>query len=110
MILIAHVKNARLTGRLHDSGGASPRVEEQLEKARLGMEKDYLTLERASASRPSGEWNDDDFDVLADGVVNRPGFERLLARICEGRRRRGARKRRGSPATAATGTHYTDLI
>ena len=26
-------------------------------------------LKRASASRPSGEWNDDDFDVLADGVV-----------------------------------------
>jgi hypothetical protein len=24
-----------------------------------------LTLKRASASRPSGEWNDDDFDVLA---------------------------------------------
>jgi hypothetical protein len=23
----------------------------------------------ASASRPSGEWNEDDFDVLADGVV-----------------------------------------
>ena len=22
------------------------------------------------ASRPSGEWNDDDFDVLADGVSN----------------------------------------
>jgi hypothetical protein len=33
------------------------------------MEKDYLILKRASASRPSGEWNDDDFDVLADGVV-----------------------------------------
>jgi hypothetical protein len=31
------------------------------------MEKDYLILRRASASRPSGEWNDDDFDVLADG-------------------------------------------
>ena len=28
-----------------------------------------LILKRASASRPSGEWNDDDFDVLADGVV-----------------------------------------
>jgi len=28
-----------------------------------------LTLKRASASRPSGHWNDDDFDVLADGVV-----------------------------------------
>jgi hypothetical protein len=33
------------------------------------MDKDYLTLKRASASRPSGEWNDDDYDVLADGVV-----------------------------------------
>jgi hypothetical protein len=28
-----------------------------------------LILKRASTSRPSGEWNDDDFDVLADGVV-----------------------------------------
>ena len=34
-----------------------------------GMEKDYLILKRASASRPFGEWNEDDFDVLADGVV-----------------------------------------
>jgi hypothetical protein len=25
--------------------------------------------QRASASRPSGEWNDDDYDVLADGVI-----------------------------------------
>lgn len=28
-----------------------------------------LILKRASASRSSGEWSDDDFDVLADGVV-----------------------------------------
>ena len=28
-----------------------------------------LVLKRASTSRSSGEWNDDDFDVLADGVV-----------------------------------------
>jgi hypothetical protein len=28
-----------------------------------------LILKRASASRPSGEWNDDDYDVLADSVV-----------------------------------------
>jgi hypothetical protein len=28
-----------------------------------------LVLKRASASRPSGEWNEDDFDVLADGKV-----------------------------------------
>jgi hypothetical protein len=33
------------------------------------MEKDYLVLKRASASRPSGEWSDDDYDVLAEGVV-----------------------------------------
>jgi hypothetical protein len=33
------------------------------------MEKDYLVLKRASLSRSSGEWNDDDFDVLADGLV-----------------------------------------
>ena len=33
------------------------------------MEKDYLVLKRASASRPPGEWNDDDYDVLAEGVV-----------------------------------------
>jgi hypothetical protein len=28
-----------------------------------------LSLKRASASRSSGEWNDDDYDMLADGVV-----------------------------------------
>jgi hypothetical protein len=28
-----------------------------------------LILKRASASRLSGEWNDDDYDVLADGAV-----------------------------------------
>ena len=33
------------------------------------MEKDYLILKRASASRPSGKWNDDDYDVLTGGKV-----------------------------------------
>jgi hypothetical protein len=28
-----------------------------------------LILKRASASRPSGEWNDDDYNVLSDGTV-----------------------------------------
>jgi hypothetical protein len=28
-----------------------------------------LILKRASTNRPSGEWDDDDLDVLADGVV-----------------------------------------
>jgi len=31
-----------------------------------------LILKRASGSRPSGEWNDDDYNVLAnDAVVGR---------------------------------------
>jgi hypothetical protein len=33
------------------------------------MEKDYLLLKRAALSRPSGQWNDDDFDVLANREV-----------------------------------------
>jgi hypothetical protein len=33
------------------------------------MDKDYLVLKRASVSRLSGEWSEDDYDVLADGVV-----------------------------------------
>jgi hypothetical protein len=28
-----------------------------------------LILKRASASRPSGEWSEDDYDVLEDSVV-----------------------------------------
>jgi hypothetical protein len=28
-----------------------------------------VRLNRASVSRPSGQWNDDDFDVLANGEV-----------------------------------------
>jgi hypothetical protein len=36
------------------------------------MEKDYLILKRASLSRPSGQWNEEDYDVLAnDEVVGR---------------------------------------
>jgi hypothetical protein len=34
-----------------------------------GVDKDYLILKRASASRPSGQWNEEDFDVLANGEV-----------------------------------------
>jgi hypothetical protein len=28
-----------------------------------------LILKRAAASRPSGDWNDEDYDVLSDGAV-----------------------------------------
>ena len=31
--------------------------------------RNSLILKRASFSRPSGEWNDHDYDVLADGAV-----------------------------------------
>jgi hypothetical protein len=30
---------------------------------------EVLILKRASASRPSGHWSDDDFDVLCNGTV-----------------------------------------
>jgi hypothetical protein len=33
------------------------------------MEKDYLTLKRALLTRPSREWKDNDYDVLADGEI-----------------------------------------
>ena len=31
--------------------------------------EERLILKRTSASRPSGEWNDDDYDVLSDRKV-----------------------------------------
>src|SRR5262245_34247708 len=35
------------------------------------MDKDYLTLKRANASRPSGQWRHDDYDVICDGARGR---------------------------------------
>jgi hypothetical protein len=35
----------------------------------IGHAMTQLTLKRASISRPSAEWNDDDYDPLANGVV-----------------------------------------
>jgi hypothetical protein len=52
------------------------------------MDKDYLILKRASASRPSGEWNDDDYEVLADGVVVGRIFRVNAARCASGGHRR----------------------
>jgi hypothetical protein len=34
-----------------------------------------LIFKRASASRPSGEWSEDDYDALADGVAVRPHLQ-----------------------------------
>jgi hypothetical protein len=33
------------------------------------MSTSHLILKRASASRPSGEWSDDDYDVLCEGAA-----------------------------------------
>jgi hypothetical protein len=38
-----------------------------------------LILKRASASRSSGEWRDDDYDVLENGVVIGRIFKVLVA-------------------------------
>ena len=44
-----------------------------------------LVLRRASASRLSGEWSDDDFDVLCDGVVVGRIMKRPLCQLaCRG--------------------------
>jgi hypothetical protein len=50
---------------LHSGGLATTRRQAN----RVALSEDYLVLKRASASRPSGEWSDDDYDVLADAVV-----------------------------------------
>jgi hypothetical protein len=47
--------------------GFAARLSEQREPRRRMSPP--LILKRASASRPSGEWKGDDFDVLADGAV-----------------------------------------
>src|SRR5215831_11407666 len=46
-----------------------------------------LVLKRASPSRSPGEWNDDDFDVLADGVVVGPSRKPRPPRCWPGWRR-----------------------
>jgi hypothetical protein len=41
----------------------------QATMAMIEAGREMLILKRASASRPSGHWSDDDFDVLCNGVV-----------------------------------------
>jgi hypothetical protein len=59
-----------------------------------------LILKRASSSRPSGEWSDDDYDVFADGAA--------VGRIMKAHRRAGRlalvldARLRLSPGYAAT--------
>jgi hypothetical protein len=55
------------------------------------MDKDYLMLKRASASRPSGEWRYDDYDVIADGVVVGRIMKAAAAPVTDARLRGDAR-------------------
>jgi hypothetical protein len=41
----------------------------QATMAMIEAGREMLILKRASASRPSGHWSDDDFDVLCNGAV-----------------------------------------
>jgi hypothetical protein len=59
-----------------------------------------LIIKRASASRTSGEWNDDDYDVLVDGVV--------VGRIVKAQRRPWASPGCGQCSSAPRGPH-TDI-
>ena len=66
---------SRIHNRSRDRGVESIRlalavgVTEVPPKIGIPMEKDYLILKRASLSRPSGQWNEEDYDVLANGEV-----------------------------------------
>jgi hypothetical protein len=53
-----------------------------------------LILKRASASRSSGKWNDDDFDVFANGVVVGRRSDRKCSRGGGGKALRGYEKAR----------------
>jgi hypothetical protein len=57
-------------GELSFSVATTSFISERCNTVKLGLAG--WTQLRASTSRPSGEWNDDDFDVLADGVVVGP--------------------------------------
>jgi hypothetical protein len=56
-------KSERTRGEARSRGKLGPR-EMALKGARQA-----LILKRASASPSSGQWNDDDFDVVANGIV-----------------------------------------
>jgi hypothetical protein len=55
---------------------------------------DHLILKRASASRPSGAWNDEGFDALCEGAVVGLSRGELTRRI---------------QAVVDTDTHQSDL-
>src|SRR4029453_4185042 len=67
----ARVRHAarRRGGRVSARSARAARTPVEVAADLIKMDKDYLVLKRASASRLSVEWSDDDFDVLAEGIV-----------------------------------------
>jgi hypothetical protein len=59
------------------------------------MSTSHLILKRASGSRSSGQWSDEDYDVLADGIV----IGRVMTLCSGGGQGRGLRTN-GSKAVA----------
>ena len=45
------------------------------------MPTSYLLLKCASASRSSGQWSEDDYDVLADGIIVGRSFKANAAPV-----------------------------
>jgi len=58
---------------------ASPKAGTSNAAVQIAPVTTQLILKRAEASHPSGQWNDDDFDVLADGGLNAHKYTSLLS-------------------------------
>jgi hypothetical protein len=61
-----------------------------------------LILKRARTSRPSGQWKDEDYDVLADGKVVGRILEHMKLRT-----RRSTRRRFGCKRSVGLRLNYT---
>jgi hypothetical protein len=61
------IKAAKTNHRGHRDATMKREADEVWTTAMIEAGRDLLLLERASASRPFGEWNDDDFYMLAEG-------------------------------------------
>jgi hypothetical protein len=66
--LCARAANDRAAEQ-RDERAAPPSITSSARESSFGGTSRPSILGLASASRPSGEWSDDDYDVLADGKV-----------------------------------------
>ena len=70
--LLAGLRVAPANGSIH-----APSSQAEVAVSARGQ----LILKRASASRPSGDWSEDDYDVLAEGVIVGRIMRAILAPI-----------------------------